>query len=593
MKITGITISNYRAFYNERGEERSKYVLNLKPGKSMLIYGENGSGKSSFFKALGDLFRSSVDPDCRLTENVFSRIQELDEQPFIEVTFNDQEEETYCFSKDPYKTNVNNKMLRSVAQARSFMTYRDLLRIHFVREPEVNLFDFLFGEDGLLADLSTPVSSSQETNLKMNDLLRVVKTSPNEINIKDFTGGVNQILIDMNNTLNYLLHYFDQSLAVTFSQLTEESVRKRQPIVKVNVVYFGMDLGGEAEQYHHFLNEARLSALAVCIFLAAHLSIPSPEYSILFLDDIFTGLDTSNRIPLLDILTDSVIRGTVSKTFIHHQIFLTTYDRQWYELAKNHLDKNKWHFQEMYIDRHTNEFDQPAWLPGEDDFNKALYYFRMNQYAACANYQRKICEGLIKKFLPEHKKYDALINGDIVPVTKLDTFITKLQIYLEENGLSFGPFKKLKSCLRVVLNPLSHDDLESPVYRRELELVFEIIEELKKLKNVILLEAGRKIIMKKAHSETGVEREYVSELTTPIRCIEYNGQRRIVKFHILPLTEKDGTGKKNKISFKGTFEEVYERFCYSLSAEKISNPYEEFQWKNGNNFESLNTLLNP
>jgi len=46
MRITKIEIENFRAFYNN-------YVIDLgKDGKNLLVYGENGSGKSSLFKAL-------------------------------------------------------------------------------------------------------------------------------------------------------------------------------------------------------------------------------------------------------------------------------------------------------------------------------------------------------------------------------------------------------------------------------------------------------------------------------------------------------------------------------------------------------------
>ena len=590
MKISRITINNYRAFYNEKEEAHSKYVINLKGGNNLLIYGENGSGKSSFYKALNDLFRASVEADYHFTKNVFSQQLELDEEPFIEADLkNEKEEKTFSFSSDIHKTNVNDELLRSVARGRSFMTYRELLRVHFVQDTKVNLFDFLFAMDGLLADLPTPVYSRPETNLKMNALLEVVKTSPDEINLRDFTQSANQILADLNETLNHLLYYFDHSMEVSFSQLTEESLSGGKPEIKINVSYFGIDLNHQREQYHHFLNEARLSALAVCIFLAAHLSVPSPEYKILFLDDIFTGLDNSNRIPLLDILTDTIIQGTASKTFTEHQIFLTTYDRQWYELAKNHLGKSKWSFQEMYIDRHSKGFDHPAIMPGEEDFEKALYYFKMKQYPACANYQRKICESLIKQFLPENKKYDALPNGDIIPINKLDTFITRLRGYLEENDLSFTPFIKLKNCLKVVMNPLSHDDFDSPVYRRELLLVFEIISELKKLKNTILLDSGKEIIMKKVNPKSGLIREYVCQLTTPIRRIEHGHDIRFSKFNILPITQKEGDTNKVKISFGGKFEEVYERLCYSLDIEKSENPFDDFELKNGTPMNQLFT----
>jgi energy-coupling factor transporter ATP-binding protein EcfA2 len=391
MKIHQIIISNYRAFYNEKGEERTKYAIDIKGGKNMLIYGENGSGKSSFYRAVKDLFYSSIDPGHYLIKNIFSEKFELDEQPFIEITLKeDNQPDKLCrFSSDPHRNALDEEFLRSVARARSFMTYRDLLKVHFISDPEVNLFDFLFATDGLLADLPNPTYSSQETNLKLGELLEVVQTKPDTVNVKDFVAGVNQTMGDLSTILNSLLTYFDESISVTFSQFEEESVTSGYPLLKLNVIYFGADLGESTERYHHFLNEARLSALAVCIFLAAHLSVPLPEIKILFLDDIFTGLDMSNRMPLMNILTDKTIKGT-AETFTDHQIFLTTYDRQWYELAKNDLGNSNWQFHEMYIDHHSQKFDHPIWYPGEDDYDKAMYYFKTKQYPACANYQRKI-----------------------------------------------------------------------------------------------------------------------------------------------------------------------------------------------------------
>lgn len=587
MKISEITINNYRAFYNENGEEYTRYHFDLGNGKNLLIYGENGSGKSSLYKGLRDLFRSSVEPDCRLTENIFSRELELKEPPFVGVRFTEGETKEYYYSADTYITNTGCDMLRSVSRSRSFMTYRDLMRIHFIDDPEVNLFDFLFGNEGLLTELPNPVASHPETNLKIGELLQVIREKPDKIKIQDFTNGVKQILADLNKSLNCLLRYFDKSLEVAFTELDPEAVEKGELIIKLEVTYFGKTLNGQNECYHHFLNEARLSALAICIFLAAHLSVPPPFYEILFLDDIFTGLDTSNRIPLLRILTDPVIKDTDSETFVNHQIILTTYDRQWYELAKNYLGTSDWCFQEMYICHHEKGFDHPALLPGEDDLEKAWHYFQLKQYPACANYQRKVCEGLIKKFLPDCKKYDSLPNGDIVPVSKLDTLITRLEGYLRENKLSFEPFKELKICLRVVMNPLSHDDWESPVFGKELEMVFQIIERLRKLQNIIVLKSGEKIRMRKIYGPENKEREYICQLVGPIRKISNGEEWSITDFEVLPLTQKDGDEKK-KLSYCNKFLKVYNQCCHSMGIEKAENPYTEFELMDGT---SLNDLI--
>lgn len=54
MRITEIKLNNYRAFYGE-------HTISLdKDGKNLMVYGENGSGKSSLFTALQNFFLSSV-----------------------------------------------------------------------------------------------------------------------------------------------------------------------------------------------------------------------------------------------------------------------------------------------------------------------------------------------------------------------------------------------------------------------------------------------------------------------------------------------------------------------------------------------------
>ena len=64
MKIKKVEIRDYKAFY---GNNEFKV-----DGKNLFIYGENGSGKSSFYYALKDFFQSSSETlDYNETENIF------------------------------------------------------------------------------------------------------------------------------------------------------------------------------------------------------------------------------------------------------------------------------------------------------------------------------------------------------------------------------------------------------------------------------------------------------------------------------------------------------------------------------------------
>ena len=67
MRITEIEIKNFKAFYGT-------YRIDLrKSGKNLLIYGENGSGKSSLYFALKLFLESGEDPSHRFEndQNIF------------------------------------------------------------------------------------------------------------------------------------------------------------------------------------------------------------------------------------------------------------------------------------------------------------------------------------------------------------------------------------------------------------------------------------------------------------------------------------------------------------------------------------------
>jgi ABC-type uncharacterized transport system fused permease/ATPase subunit len=53
MRISKIELSDFRAFPGPQD-----YTLDLGPsGSNLLLYGENGSGKSSLFRAIQEFFR--------------------------------------------------------------------------------------------------------------------------------------------------------------------------------------------------------------------------------------------------------------------------------------------------------------------------------------------------------------------------------------------------------------------------------------------------------------------------------------------------------------------------------------------------------
>ena len=148
-KITKIEIKNYRAFYNDINSE--PYKIEIPNGENLLIYGENGSGKSSLYSALFDFFASSNDENYSYNENSFA-VTLPDTDKYIEITYTDFDKENkskldflpYKFGKQSKTTNES--FIRDTFNSIAFLSYRDILETHFSAKDKNNnpeLFNLL------------------------------------------------------------------------------------------------------------------------------------------------------------------------------------------------------------------------------------------------------------------------------------------------------------------------------------------------------------------------------------------------------------------------------------------------------------------
>ncbi|MBK9458157.1 MAG: hypothetical protein IPN94_01645 [Sphingobacteriales bacterium] len=282
-----------------------------------------------------------------------------------------------------------------------------------------------------------------------------------------------------------MLHYFNQNISV-------QLVVKR--IALVNKVWVNQEITLEVQQhgqmfdnYQYNLNEARLSALAISIYLAALKSNPTQNtYKILFLDDIFIGLDTSNRLPLLTILKEH---------FSDYQIFLTTYDRHWFEVAKQNLASG-WLFKEMYVGTTEDlpqNFDYPLIQSSDDYYIKATVYANRKKkedgsdneidYPAAGNYLRKACEQTLKDLLYGKYKFKGGGDGETLQCEQLGDLWINFKRLMEDIGIDINALSSNFDHLsKVVFNSLSHDNLHKPIYKTDIADGFDFIDELRKIK---------------------------------------------------------------------------------------------------------------
>ncbi|MFT3676577.1 MAG: hypothetical protein QM781_11810 [Chitinophagaceae bacterium] len=485
--ISSFRLENFGAFYNG-GYPR----IDLPNGENLLVYGENGSGKSSIYKAFSQFFESSVNPVT------FNLNQQLPGQPgLVEIAFTllddggtgvwqPMQSDIYKFNSAGASTNAEN-FIRQSNKLRGFLSYQQLVKTYALQTTGANnpnLYELII--EDLLWGHELP-ASQKTIETFWNELKPGLDVADGRRS--EFIAARNQLPAfnaDLQGLINTILPIVNQWLFIYFRYTVNVSLQAMPPqlslghaYVPVKQLYFNINhFGHTYQQYQNFLNEARLSAIAICIYLAGIKLNPSgTNYKLLFLDDIFVGLDTSNRLPLLEIL---------KKEFSDFQIFMTTYDRNWFETAKHWMEFNstkKWKSLEIFVDSQSHSFEIPLIISDSDNIKLAGKYFLKKDYPAAANALRRECENVIKKCLPDELRFSSdAATGQTFEIIQLETLYSNLIKFLEANNINAEFIKKFRFFQKNIFNPLSHSDITVPHYRQEISAALDFAKELRKLK---------------------------------------------------------------------------------------------------------------
>lgn len=411
MRIQTIEITNYKAFLGT-------HQFNVS-GKNLFIYGENGSGKSSLYYALKDFFQASTENiDLSGLENVFVPAGQ-EGKTAIKVSFKPNPA-TGKGSKDYQWDNaridsrdVGDTSIRDGNKLKSFLTYKHLLAIHHLKKNEaINLFDLLV--KGVLKHFKYSLTSGKELGELWSDVEEAIaRTTGKEYPANKKKAEVNAAIKLFNEAFGELfkpespeyilnharpfLDYFGHSIGLNlrFSQArpTGDYLGLDGDQVHVELTYAGKSI----DKPHLFLNEARLSSIAISIYLGMiKRHVQGIPCKMLFLDDIFIGLDIANRLPLLNILETE---------FPDYQIFITTYDKPWFEHASGFLKQKKdWKTMEFYAQECADGTETPMIVDDKDFITKAEAHLSQCDYKAAAVYARSAFEKEIRTYCKEKGK---------------------------------------------------------------------------------------------------------------------------------------------------------------------------------------------
>lgn len=481
MKIKQISFENYRAFLGPSDP------INV-GGRNLLIYGENGSGKSSIYQGIKDFFKA-FDVTWTIERSPKHLKAGTDDGYNVKVVFDDDAKTSLIFDGQP----LENESSGQTFLLNSFLSYKELLRTHFLAENEVfeeRFFKLLTGtllKEQEIGDLT--IGKRLEEIQRLQGSRKSEDQEKRESLLERFNALFPARLREISEQCQKILEFFYPELVIDFmpspisvERYFDES-KKVQRRIKGSIALSVTYIGVQSVDHTMILNEARLSALAIAIYLGAVSTNPisrSSKCKILCLDDVFIGLDTSNRLPLLKVLTEYSIDG--GKPFFEDfQIFITTYDRYWFEIAKKHLD-SAWHAMEIFVGEQVDSddvriCDRPIIIQESlTNLEKAKRYFEAFDYFSAGNWLRKALEEELERLIPATFR---------IEVDNLEGLIDKLFVYFgicESSQLvPAGLARDLRTFKSSVLNPSSHHDLKSPLYRAEVLEVFGILEELQKL----------------------------------------------------------------------------------------------------------------
>ncbi|SMC08796.1 hypothetical protein [Nitratiruptor tergarcus] len=200
MKIATIQVQNFKAFYSKDGYGY-EYIFDFLGedgrAKNILIYGENGSGKSSLYWVLHHVLTLSHENILQKYKNVFAK---KDEQPMkIEMTFDNHQKFIY---NENIGIDIDNNLkeeFQRLTKIKTFLTYESIFLINelFTKKTSIERFihilKILYGESlGEKIDRYNSLRKKfkQELQKKLCDFKELFKSFDEEHYIQNFWDNV-------------------------------------------------------------------------------------------------------------------------------------------------------------------------------------------------------------------------------------------------------------------------------------------------------------------------------------------------------------------------------------------------------------------
>ena len=414
--LHSIELQNFKAFPEYEN-------INIE-GKHAIIWGVNGSGKSSVFWSLytflqcagkpADDYKKYFDGGEQDLKNIFGGAS----SPFVKLSFSEKDskgkvlpatKETFVLSSTT-DTDTRMELIRSYYLSSEFISHRLLLNFsNFRNSQALNLWPYF--ERDILPFFSSKGKNIYDLLKEFREKINVETTKALNTMRDDFNNGLQDLILPLvkvnaDKAHNVLTEYYNDNLSEKneFSQLDifnptllDYSGSKGKRVVINPEITLAAKFGKTADTLtdinkpHIFYNEARINGIALAIrFVLMENRTNKAQNNLLCLDDLLISLDMHNRRKVIELLLSKYTSDYQLLLFTHEKGFFNEFQRS---TLGNEKDWKAIIFKETPIDKNPKVEERGI----QTYYEKAREFFDSNEYEACALFLRKEAERLLAK----------------------------------------------------------------------------------------------------------------------------------------------------------------------------------------------------
>lgn len=615
--ISKIRIDGFKAFPKE-----FELVLN---GKNLLMYGENGSGKSSLYYALHALLQSQYHDkgaiyfDKNSPESIVNK-DTTTAEPYIEIELEGSDTK-YRLSQNGYEEIPHQPVspLRDMNAECVFINHKFLFRTFSFRNSEyINLFP-VFIKD-ILPFVLTRDNAEYIGNI-YDDVMKGIRLYRNNQLEDSYKKRIDKFNIET----QYVVNLINKNASVIYNEnfrnnderklrltlefdnnLDEVPSPDKSYWLRCDYRYRHINVAGAWEQKNigldilqpsiilkveediegtykpikkpqTYFNEAKLTAIALSVRFSLLDIISASNGRFMALDDMLISLDMSNRMKVIKYLFGVAAPKYRLYVFTHDRLLFTSFKKY---ICLNKLQDN-WVCGGIYMHDRDNSIDfkkcnpYPVFIEEKDAELEAREYYIMHDYPACGQRLRKWCEDILSKLYPDSllKMKDAR-TGKTVD-TSLNDRIMSLNDYCKKESIDFKEFNDLKLYKDNILNSVSHYDVSSPIYGNEILSIMRILSKLEQIAK------GKKSI--KINHQLGIEliandgrpiTICVDMRSQNLNIVEYDEISKISYYTKCIVYKIIDAGKHINVDPKESYDSIYDayaQYCDKYGADSTIN----------------------